>query len=99
MEAGVDRGDAVAEVLVSHRSRLWPGWRGLDYHRGVSVPAGHTWTCPGCGRQVPQRVDACHCGTSREQALAVQQMERAARGPRPPRARGGLARAVALAAA
>ena len=50
----------------------------------MSVPAGHTWTCSGCGRQVPQRIDTCHCGASREQALAVQQKARAARAQRPP---------------
>jgi len=28
----------------------------------------HTWTCPACGRSGPLRVDACHCGVTREQA-------------------------------
>jgi hypothetical protein len=50
----------------------------------MSVPAGHTWTCAGCGRQVPQRVDACHCGSTRAQALAARHEARAARGQRPP---------------
>lgn len=27
-----------------------------------------TWTCPNCQRKVPNRVDACHCGTTRGQA-------------------------------
>jgi hypothetical protein len=27
-----------------------------------------TWTCPNCQRRVPNRVDACHCGTTRGQA-------------------------------
>jgi hypothetical protein len=30
----------------------------------------HTWTCPACGRSVPLRVSACHCGMTREQAEA-----------------------------
>ena len=28
----------------------------------------HTWTCPSCGRRVPQRAEACHCGMTRERA-------------------------------
>ena len=27
-----------------------------------------TWTCPRCGRRVPNRAPACHCGTTQEQA-------------------------------
>ena len=30
--------------------------------------ASLTWTCPNCKRRVPNRVDACHCGTTRSQA-------------------------------
>lgn len=30
--------------------------------------ASVTWTCPNCSRRVPNRVDACHCGTTRSQA-------------------------------
>jgi hypothetical protein len=30
--------------------------------------ASLTWTCPNCQRRVPNRVDACHCGTTRSQA-------------------------------
>jgi len=28
----------------------------------------HTWSCPACGRSVPLRVEACHCGLTRQQA-------------------------------
>jgi hypothetical protein len=28
-----------------------------------------TWPCPNCGRRVPNRVEQCHCGTTREDAL------------------------------
>jgi hypothetical protein len=56
----------------------------------VSETTGHTWTCSGCGRRVPQRAGACHCGTSREQSLAVQQAARLAARTRPvPRPDGG----------
>jgi len=35
----------------------------------VWAPMGaHTWSCPACGRQVPLRVAACHCGMTRERA-------------------------------
>jgi hypothetical protein len=49
----------------------------------MSDIAGHTWACSGCGRRVPQRATACHCGTSREQSLAAQRPARAAATPRP----------------
>jgi hypothetical protein len=42
----------------------------------------HTWSCPACGRNVPLRVPACHCGMTRARAE-----ERAAlteKGPSPP---------------
>lgn len=29
-----------------------------------------TWTCSGCGRRVPVRVERCHCGTTREASAA-----------------------------
>jgi hypothetical protein len=28
-----------------------------------------TWSCPNCGRRVPNRVSQCHCGTTREDAV------------------------------
>lgn len=28
----------------------------------------HTWTCPSCGRRVPLRAEACHCGMTRARA-------------------------------
>jgi hypothetical protein len=27
------------------------------------------WTCPSCGRRVPDRVEACHCGAPRPAAI------------------------------
>jgi hypothetical protein len=59
----------------------------------VVVEAGaHTWSCPSCGRRVPLRVAACHCGTTRAQA---EEMAAAAapvpRRPPPPRPRAGSA--------
>jgi len=30
--------------------------------------ASHSWTCPTCGRRVPLRVGACHCGMPRARA-------------------------------
>lgn len=49
-----------------------------------------TWTCPSCKRRVPSRIEQCHCGYNRAEALAA---ERAARErPGPPRpAPSGLA--------
>ena len=31
----------------------------------------HTWTCPSCGRRVPLRAEACHCGMTRARAEEV----------------------------
>jgi hypothetical protein len=31
----------------------------------------HTWACPSCGRRVPLRAEACHCGTTRARAEEV----------------------------
>ena len=42
----------------------------------------HTWTCPSCGRRVPLRIEACHCGATRAQAE-----EMAAEAPAAPRPR------------
>lgn len=58
----------------------------------MSEAAGHTWTCSGCGRRVPQRASACHCGTTREQsqaaAVLARQPARAAGRPLEPGWRG-----------
>ena len=43
----------------------------LFYDQAVSEPASHTWTCSSCGRRVPLRVDACHCGATRDQVAAA----------------------------
>ena len=56
----------------------------------------HSWTCPACGRRVPLRAEACHCGMTRERA-----QELAAALPvaaRPARATRPGARAEAIAA-
>jgi hypothetical protein len=29
------------------------------------------WSCPTCGRRVPARITVCHCGTTRDRALAL----------------------------
>ncbi len=39
--------------------------------RGVETP-GYSWICGACGRRVPLRVEACHCGATRQQAAAPQ---------------------------
>jgi hypothetical protein len=54
----------------------------LIYHRSVSTTPAHTWTCAGCRRRVPVRIETCHCGASREQSLALEQKR--APGERPP---------------
>lgn len=33
--------------------------------------ASVTWQCPQCGRRVPNRAAECHCGMTREAALAA----------------------------
>jgi hypothetical protein len=49
----------------------------------------HTWTCPSCGRRVPLRASACHCGMTRARAeelataSAAATPARALRSPRP----------------
>ena len=35
--------------------------------------ASVTWSCPQCGRRVPNRAQACHCGTTRQAAIAAAQ--------------------------
>ena len=37
----------------------------------MDEPTSHTWTCSACGRRVPQRVETCHCGGTRERSLAA----------------------------
>ncbi len=56
----------------------------------------HTWTCPSCGRRVPLRAEACHCGMrqARAQQLAAAQPLVAAAAPRV--ARGARDRREAL---
>ena len=52
------------------------GVRGLTARPGltcstmeaVAEVASHTWTCPTCGRRVPLRAEACHCGMTRARA-------------------------------
>lgn len=51
--------------MVHRRAGLIRSW----YHDTVANGA-HTWACPACGRRVPLRVSACHCGMTREQAEA-----------------------------
>jgi hypothetical protein len=62
----------------------------------VVETGSHTWTCPTCGRRVPLRADACHCGTTQERARqlasAAPAAPRPARRPRP----GGRAEALAV---
>jgi hypothetical protein len=43
----------------------------------VATATPHTWACPSCGRRVPLRAGACHCGMTRERAEAVQVAEAA----------------------
>ena len=47
----------------------------------------HTWQCPACGRQVPLRVAACHCGMTRERAEAQAEAQAEAARPAPRRER------------
>ena len=56
----------------------------------------HTWTCPSCGRRVPLRAPACHCGMTRARAEALPPAQPPAAAPRV--ARGGGDRRAALAA-
>jgi hypothetical protein len=37
----------------------------------MADPTPHTWTCPSCGRRVPLRAAACHCGMTRARAEEV----------------------------
>ena len=62
----------------------------------VVETASHTWPCPSCGRRVPLRAAACHCGMTRTRAeeLAVAAPAAPVR-PVAPRRAGGRAEAVA----
>ncbi len=59
--------------------------------------ASHTWTCPACGRRVPLRADACHCGMTQERARQLASAAPAA-APRPtrPLRPGGRAEVMAV---
>lgn len=73
-----------------------------SWYHGTVATGEHTWICPACGRRVPLRASACHCGMTRERAEAEArarleteaEVERAvARRPRPgarlPRVKAG----------
>lgn len=47
----------------------------------------HTWQCPACGRRVPLRVSACHCGMTRERATALEEARAEAARPETARLR------------
>ena len=37
----------------------------------VAASLPHTWACPSCGRRVPLRAPACHCGMTQARAQAL----------------------------
>jgi hypothetical protein len=37
----------------------------------MGTATAHTWTCPSCGRRVPLRAEACHCGMTRARAAEL----------------------------
>lgn len=47
-----------------------------------------TWGCPRCGRRVPNRAPACHCGMTQEQARQEQAPGVVPAAPAPRRGRG-----------
>ena len=53
----------------------------------VAETTSHSWTCPTCGRRVPLRAEACHCGMPRARAeeLAAAAAPAERRPPRPTR--------------
>ena len=57
----------------------------------------HTWTCPSCGRRVPQRAEACHCGMTRARAEEVAAASPAEAPRRPARSRLPVSRREVLA--
>jgi hypothetical protein len=62
----------------------------------VAETASHTWACPTCGRRVPLRAEACHCGMTR--ARATELAATAAPAPARPRPRRASDREEAVAA-
>lgn len=56
----------------------------------------HTWACPSCGRRVPLRAEACHCGMTRARAEAATAAPAEA-SPRPARPRLPVSRREVLA--
>jgi hypothetical protein len=61
-------------------------------------PTPHTWTCPSCGRRVPVRAEACHCGMTRARAEEVAAASPAAAPTRRARSRLPVSRREVLAA-
>ena len=57
----------------------------------------HTWTCPSCGRRVPLRAEACHCGMTRARAEEVAAAFPVEAPPRRPRSRLPVTRREVLA--
>ncbi len=51
----------------------------------MGTMGAHTWQCPACGRHVPLRASACHCGTTRERAEALAEAQAGAARPVPSR--------------
>ena len=52
----------------------------------MATATPHSWQCPSCGRRVPLRADACHCGMTRARAeLLAAAPQAAAAAPRPTR--------------
>jgi len=41
----------------------------------MATPTPHTWPCPSCGRRVPLRAEACHCGMTRARSEQRQRAE------------------------
>jgi hypothetical protein len=58
----------------------------------------HTWTCPTCGRRVPQRAEVCHCGMTRSRAEEAAAASPAAAPVRRARSRLPVSRREVLAA-
>lgn len=57
----------------------------------------HTWACPSCGRRVPLRAEACHCGMTRARAEEVAAASPAEAPPRRARSRLPVSRREVLA--
>jgi hypothetical protein len=54
----------------------------------VAETPSHTWPCPSCGRRVPLRAPACHCGMTRARAEELAAAAPAPAGRTLPTARG-----------